>query len=96
MSVEDLSLLLEIYYDGQNVSDIVSSKLYGSEFVVGYDDGLFGKISQLSNVIFHYIDKSWNPGLTDSIYEDTNFYNLISRTDLSWKEKAEMLLKERN
>ena len=93
MSVEDLSLLLEIRYDGENASDIVSSKLYGSEFIVSHDDGLFGKISQLSNVIYHYIDKSWDPRLSDSAYY---YYKLISRTDLSWKEKAEMLLKERN
>lgn len=93
MSVDDLSLLLEIRYDGEDVSNIVSSKLYGSEFVVSYDDGLFGKILQLSNVIYHYIDKSWDPRLTNSAYE---YYKLIYRTDLSWKEKAEMLLKERN
>ena len=87
------AVILELYYESMKIDENIGQFLYGSSTVVRYDDGLFGKITKLFNIIKVNIHDSWKSDLLceEDDYVNNDYYRLINADIISWKHKARIL-----
>ena len=60
---DQFAVILELYYESMKIDETIGQSLYGSSTSVRYDDGLFGKITKLFNIIKVNIHDSWKNDL---------------------------------
>ena len=95
MKPENMAILLELYYDtiDTNITNVMKL-LIGNDFALGFNDGFFGSLTKIGDVI---IRKEISPDIMkyeqDCIdMDDSIFDNVIESEDLTYLEKAKILL----
>jgi hypothetical protein len=92
MKTENLAILIELFVESQNSIDIILKELVGDPVALGYNDGLFGKISKLSKVIRGEIDSSYiNEANLHDEYADSKLYKILYNDEYSSYQKAIIL-----
>ena len=94
MKPENMASLLELYYDGidTNITNVLKL-LIGQDFALGYKDGFFGSLTKICDVIRKEMSPDIMKYEQDCMdVDDSIFTNVIESDDLSFLDKAKILL----
>lgn len=94
MKPENMASLLELYYDGIDTNITNALKLLiGHDFALGFNDGFLGSLTKICDVIRKEMSPDIMKYEQDCMdVDDSIFTNVIESDDLSFLDKAKILL----